>query len=210
MAEKHPFPYIADAGRQYGVDDVQVVNPRGTTFDRNKFIDSLTAVDYAALSEVYEQIGSRDDARRISQWIQSKSAEDGLNAERRRAFLLFVLFKALGDEHGVHPFSDKKVRFSPPPPPPPDWSKLPKDLSWIAAPAEKYGIYQFFEEVDDFYSNRIQPGERAELRALAAKCEHYDAEIDQFLRAYPMTKHQEAELVSFFRDLLDDDELWKD
>jgi hypothetical protein len=48
----HPFPYLEAAARRYGVDAVQVVNPRGTTFHRNKFIDGLTVDAHAALVTV--------------------------------------------------------------------------------------------------------------------------------------------------------------
>lgn len=210
MPAQHPFPYMREAATRYGVDAVQVTNPRGTTFDQVKFIEGLTADDYTALRIVYEQIAERADAPRISQWMRSENKADGLHDERRRAFLLFVLFKTLGDERGIDPFSDKRVRLAPVPEKPLDWSKLPKNLAWLAVPAEKYGIYQFPEEVDEFYTTKISPEDRAELRALAAKCKQHRDYIERFLSTHRMTEHREAELISFFRDLLDDERLWTD
>jgi hypothetical protein len=210
MTREHPFPYIRGVAGLYGVDDVQVEDPLGKVYDRNSFVRSLTAADYEALGNIYREIDARGDAAHISEWALSKDANDGLKDERRRAFLLFVLFRALGDEWGVEPFSDKTVRLVAPPPKPLDWSKLPESLTWIVKPAEKYGVYRFPAEVDEFYTKKITPEDRAELRRLAAKCkEHYD-EIERFLSKHKMTEHEEAALVSFFRDLLDDYALWTD
>ena len=210
MKGEHPFPYMSGVARLYGVDHVQVVNPRGTTFDRNKFIERLTETDYEALAKIYREIDARGDVARISEWALSKDAKDGLKAERKRAFLLFVLFQALGDEWGVEPFSDKTVRLVAPPPKPLDWSKLPESLAWIVEPAEKYGVYRFPAEVDEFYTSKITPEDRAELRRLAAKCKEHHGEIERFLSKHKMTEHEEAAFVSFFRDLLDDYALWTD
>jgi hypothetical protein len=208
MTGKHPFPYMSGVARLYGVDDVQVVDPLGRAPDRNTFIQSLTAADCEALGKTYGEIDSRGDAARISEWILG--AKEPPKDERRRAFLLFVLFKALGDEWGIEPFSDGRVRLVPPPAKPLDWSKLPASLAWLAIPAEKYGVYQFPAEVDEFYTKKITPEERAELRRLAAKCTEHHEEIERFLSKHKMTEHEEAALVSFFRDLLDDYALWTD
>src|SRR5688500_6459582 len=126
MTGEHPFPYMSGVARLYGIDHVQVVNPRGTTFDRNKFIETLCEADYEALGKIYREIDRQGDAARISEWALTKDADDSLKDGRRRAFLLFVLFEALGDERGIEPFSDKTVRLVAPPPKPPDWSKLPE------------------------------------------------------------------------------------
>jgi hypothetical protein len=210
MTGEHPFPYMSGVARLYGIDHVQVVNPRGTTFDRNKFIETLSEADFEALGKIYREIETRGDAARISEWVLSRDASGGLKDDRRRAFLLFVLFKALGDEWGIEPFSDKTVRLVAPPPKPLDWSKLPESLAWIVKPAEKYGVYRFPAEVDEFYTKKITPEDRAELRRLAAKCKEHHDEIERFLSRHPMTKHEEAAFVSFFRDLLDDYALWTD
>ena len=43
-----------------------------------------------------------------------------------------------------------------------DWSKLPPELHYLVEPAEKYGKYQFMEDVCNFI-DRMTPAEYEEL-----------------------------------------------
>src|SRR5207248_203955 len=81
-----------------------------------------------------------------------------------RAKYLFDLFELLA-ERGVAPFSSHRVRYSPPEVKL-DWTKLPRRLAYLAAPAAKWGRYQFYEQLDEL-ADRITPEEVSELEAVA-------------------------------------------
>ncbi|MBN9520958.1 hypothetical protein J0H58_20955 [bacterium] len=82
-----------------------------------------------------------------------------------------------------------------------DWSKLPPALAWVAAPAERYGRYQFDERIFDFLRH-ASPTDLADLRA-AQRLWMADAPaINAWLDEYRITEHAEARLVYFTQVLL--------
>ncbi len=82
-----------------------------------------------------------------------------------------------------------------------DWSKLPPELRWLAAPAERYGHYQFDDPIYDFLRG-LDPAERGELQELSRRWGEAFPAIDAWLSAYRMTAHPEARLVYFTGYLL--------
>lgn len=191
------FRYLVAAAARYAVDAVYVHDPRGTSFDRAAFIKTLTKSDLAALARVYTEVETRGDAGRLSAWLSERPVEG--RGARERVFLLFVLFKDLG-ERGIEPFSNGIVRLDDPPPVF-DWAKLPAALAWLAVPAEKYGRYQFPGEVEEFF-DRATPAELDELRAVHRRLATQKRDLDAVL-AMSMTEHVEAAYVWFLLGLLD-------
>jgi hypothetical protein len=82
-----------------------------------------------------------------------------------------------------------------------DWSKLPPNLAWIAAPAERYGCYQFDDKIWHFLQ-QATPADLAELRTLQRQWGTDYPAIDAWLDAFNITKHAEARLVYFTQVLL--------
>ena len=82
-----------------------------------------------------------------------------------------------------------------------DWSKLPAELEWLAAPAERYGRLQFDDPIDDLL-RAIGPAERAELQALGRRWAESWPAIDAWLDTHRITAHPEARLVYFTGHLL--------
>jgi len=82
-----------------------------------------------------------------------------------------------------------------------DWSKLPAELRWLAAPAERYGHYQFHDRIHDFLRGLDAAG-RDELRALTRRLEAAHPEIEAWLDRFNMTVHREATLVYFAQALI--------
>lgn len=192
------FQYLASVATRYGVDVVQVEDPRGNTFDRNKFIATLSPHDIAELAHIYLEIERRQDAKELTTWI----LDDGPKAEGmpRRVFLLFILFKALRKK-GIEPFARGTVSLVDPEPPRFDWSKLPSSLAFLAVPAEQYGRYQFPAEVDQFFDT-ITPEQLRELKLLMHRCEANKRAVLDFLEL-PISKHPESAYVYFLLGILD-------
>ena len=82
-----------------------------------------------------------------------------------------------------------------------DWSKLPPNLAWVAAPAEQYGHYQFDEPIREFLL-QATPDEMAQLRSFQKRWIDASPAIEAWLDTYNMTKHAEARLVYFTQVLL--------
>lgn len=82
-----------------------------------------------------------------------------------------------------------------------DWNKLPPNLRYLAAPAEKYGRFQFEDKIFDFL-RRMTNSERIELTALIRQNRTDGHEIDSWLDEHRITIHPEAALVYFLEHLL--------
>lgn len=190
----HPFPYLADTARKYGKDEIQVVA------QQQRIIDLLTDEDLAELARTYEEIEQREDAYALSRWIEVED-DDGMKRERRQALMLMFLFGGLA-RSGMEPFVNRRGGLQPRARPPLDWSKLPDDLRYLAEPAEKYGKYQFEEEICAFLE-RMTADEEDELRALDRLARRDYDSINAFIRGHRITEHEESCLVYFLIGLLD-------
>jgi hypothetical protein len=190
---KHPFDYLAATAAKYGVEDVLLRH------QCEALVDSYTRNDLADLAAAYREIERREDNLPLAEWVKERS-EDGLQSERRKVYLLFPIFFVLG-QRGIAPFSSGRVQLTRVPKPL-DWSKLPAELQYLAKPAEKYGRYQFHDEIVKFL--RILTDEQfAELVAVKKRAGRDGAKIDAFLKEFRMTEHREAELVYFMFGVID-------
>jgi hypothetical protein len=82
-----------------------------------------------------------------------------------------------------------------------EWSKLPKEISYLASPAEKYGVYQFEEKIYTFLRG-MSEDDRRELKALLGRIIKDDTPINAWLDEYEITNHREAALVYFMNHLI--------
>ena len=82
-----------------------------------------------------------------------------------------------------------------------DWSKLPPALAWVAAPAERYGHYQFDEPILAFLRGAT-PAELDDLRAVQRRWIADHSAIEAWLDENNMTLHREAQRVYFTQVLL--------
>lgn len=190
---QHPFPYLATAAAKYGDDHLQIVNMQ------EKIVNALTVHDLAKLARVYTEIERRGDVQPVSDWIHA-AFQTGWMPEHRQALMLLLLFKCLA-RRGVDPFARKTVRLLEREVAL-DWTNLPPDLRYLAGPAEKYGKYQFDNEVDEFFGS-ITREEYRELRLLQKKWKEDAMKINKFLDEHDMMKHKEAALVYFLLGVLD-------
>jgi len=83
-----------------------------------------------------------------------------------------------------------------------DWSKLPVELAFLSATAEKYGRYQFDDRILDFLEHEASSCDIEELLALRSKVKANSWLIDSWLDVHDMTRHREAALVYFTIHLL--------
>lgn len=190
---KHPFQYLASALEKYAVDDVQVKQ------EQDRIVDSLTAADLTELARVYREIERRGDALALSRFSRGPR-DDEWGLERRRVWLLFCLFHALA-RRDIEPFASRTVEYQGEVVQL-DWSKLPPELQYLAGPAEKYGKYQFMEDVWNFF-DRMTPAEYEELLEVERRGKEDWKKIDEFLDRYPMTEHKECALIYFLFLLID-------
>lgn len=188
----HPFEYLAKVAAKYGVDDIQVVQRQ------QQIIDSLDTEQMIELAHAYREIERRGDSLALSKWILDKG-EDELRQERHQMLMLFFLFDALADR-GISPFISRAVRLQEEQQPL-DWTKLPLELRYLAEPAEKYGRYQFPDEVYDFIST-MSASQSAELKEINERSLPDERKVEDFLDSYLMTEHKEAELIYFLFHLI--------
>lgn len=190
------FKYLNETARKYCIDVVQLEDPKGESFDRNQYLDTLSPRDIAQIAGAFSEIERRNDSKELSRWIQDDPDRD---PTRRQIFLLFVLFEALA-QRGIEPFTSRAVQIQSESPKF-DWSKLPAALDFLAKPAEKYGRYQFQADVDKLFEG-ISSEELIYLKHLAKVCSENKKAISDFL-VLPMTKHPESAYVYFLLIVLD-------
>lgn len=80
------------------------------------------------------------------------------------------------------------------------YAKLPTELKYLIAPAEKYGIYRSDCLIGDFL-DKATDFELAELRAIAERyrLNGHPRMVDNFLDEFPITEHeQSAQLYHLF------------
>lgn len=183
------FDYLADVAAKYGSDDLLILQRK------QGVIDALSVSDLAMLAEAYEEIARRDDNKALSDHVKPPVADK----KRRQLLMLVILFKDLADR-GIEPFSSRKVQlveddaaF--------DWSKLPADLQYLAAPAERYGKYQFEGDIEAFLSS-MTAADRAELRDINQKWAEDYEKIDKFRKAHRITEHRESKYVYFMLHMI--------
>jgi hypothetical protein len=70
-------------------------------------------------------------------------------------------------------------------------------LQYFAAPAAKYGGYQFEDRILDFLRNKMTPSELKDLESLSALMEGDRSLIEKWLDQYNMRTNAEARLVYF-------------
>jgi hypothetical protein len=83
-----------------------------------------------------------------------------------------------------------------------DWSKLPKQLSYLIQPAEKYGRLQFDDAIYNFLDNEMTDSDKDELQQLQEKI-YRDSDVYQdWITQYSIVDHRESSLVYFMMHLM--------
>lgn len=200
--------------------------------DPRALADELGDDGLRELADAYREIVRRDDVHALSAW--AKADENRYDAQRKRWLAvndareargeaclpedvspirprgrqLFYVFDRLA-ERRLPPFAMREVQYSPPPVVL-DWTKLPEDLRYVAAPAKAYS--EFWGPANRKRLARrlaVAPQEKAQLVALAARMRPTDyGRLDEWLRAYPLEDHPEAELVFTLLAVLGDVVPW--
>jgi hypothetical protein len=186
--------YIVSIAEKYGVDEAQEEG-----FLRKR-VDEFQIEDFAALANLYNEIRLRGDVERLSAWFYAIDT-DRCSATWRTIFILFLLFDNL-EARGIVPFSSGEVHLSELRQDRLDWSKLPAELSYLADPAARYGIYQSDDEVEQF-CDVAEPSEIKDLARLAERIRNDSDAIEAWMDRNPMTKNREAALVYFMQGVID-------
>ena len=189
------FEYLREVAAKYGVDQIRVDNG-GRSLDVHRFIHALGPDQLQELAEAYYEIARREDSSLISKWTLGAME----TPEQQQLFLLFCLFQRLGD-YGFEPFNTREVKLVEKKPKL-DWNKLPKQIAFLAQPAQKYGAIQFDDEVYQFLT-ALDADTYRELRHVSDLAKDCQTEIDGFLDKYSMAEHPEAARVYFLMLLLD-------
>ena len=84
------------------------------------------------------------------------------------------------------------------------FEKLPPDLQYLIGPAEKFGGYQFDDQIAEFL-DRATETEMEELAAIAERfrLNGHSQEFDAFLDQFPITDHEESARLYFLFGLID-------
>jgi hypothetical protein len=166
----------------------------------------LSTSDLRALESVYRAIEQRGDGVELYRWHAAESArtprpgpaERGPTREARHLFAIFDVLRRRGVEpfaSGTVEFDDRNLKH--------DWTKLPPELHYLRAPAEKFGRIQFDDQIERFLAV-ASAEEREQLRGLATHiCRSGDApRIIAWLSWHPSTKDPEGALVTWLMNLL--------
>lgn len=192
--------YIIPLAERHGSD------ARVASFDHHlgrhvQYGETLSAEAIDSLRKLYTQINAKGHGPLLNSWHQGHSGKGTCPRETTwPIYGLLCLFAQLG-RLGIAPFSDGAIRPEKDGAEVLDWSKLSPKLAWVAAPAERYGHYQFDERILDFLQH-ASPAQLVELRAVQQRWVANNPDIDAWLDEYNMTKHAEARLVYFTQLLL--------
>jgi hypothetical protein len=197
LLPKH-LRYIADVAQRYMPEVLSIK-------EMKEHVGHLPPAAIAALARLYRQIEARGDGPRFYRW-HADEFQRFEERDRRPPEALLTLFHITRElfhtfeilaERKIEPFVsrtvvyddlDEKL----------DWSKLPKGLEYLIAPAEEYGDIQFDDQIDEFVKN-VTPEQRAELTALAEEIKRREdnAVIRKWLDAFPTTDHPEASRIAW-------------
>jgi hypothetical protein len=193
------FDYLCEPARKYGnfyvVDEIL------------KFVANASREQLADLRRAYEEIDKRNDAYRLSRWIdRAMFPEEGVSYKERRfaqqVGQLLGLFKWFA-EKGVSPFSSSAVnyieRFKKP-----NWENVPEELRYLVPLAEEYGVHRSELDMIDFLES-AREGELDQLSAAAEKCRlnsHFSL-LNDWLDRHPITEHEEAARLYFLFGVMD-------
>jgi hypothetical protein len=171
------------------------------------FLDNVTDKQLVVLGRVYEKVLAQDDVEDLWDWLED--AEQGFEAENAAAWHvcgILMVFSELAERDKM-PFS--RERISPCRPRPPIQgigvlAQLPEELSYLVAPALKYGRYQFDQQMLEFLEHATAD-EMDELAAIAERVllnDHYP-EVSCFLDQYSIVDYEEASRLYFLFGVLD-------
>jgi hypothetical protein len=187
-----------------------VANKYGSLYFENDFqavIDGIKQDQLQELAAAYEAIESKRHAHAISKWIHHCFAEKLKVSRKEFRFSqevgqLFVLFGHLATR-GFPPFNSRTVEFVQQHKKP-NWDNLPQELGYLAEVAEKYGGNYTESDILEFLDHARE--DDMELLARTAeriRLNSQSKQIDEWLRRFPMDKHQEAWLVHCLLGVMD-------
>lgn len=191
------FDYLEEVAAKYG-----------TCWLAEEFDAFLVAINEEQLGELrqaYDLIDKKEDAFRISRWLDSCLATHVSYRERQfsqQIGSLLNLFSHLG-RNNVSPFANRKVRYIEQPRTP-NWENLPPEFDYLRAPAERYGAYGSESDMLEFLENAAE--DDMEILGRTAEKIHsggHMESINDWLNRYPMDKHQEAWLVYCLLGVMD-------
>jgi hypothetical protein len=193
--------YIIPLAEQHGSE------ARVAVFDHDlgrhvQYSETLSTEVIAALRKLYKEISAKGHGPLINSWYRSHRANKTCPPETSwPIFGLLSLFAQLG-RLGIVLFNDGAICPEDSRAEVLDWSKLLRMLAWVAAPAERYGHYQFDERILDFLRHATS-ADLAELRAVQRQWLSDSRAINAWLDKFDLTDHAEARLVYFTQGLLD-------
>lgn len=170
-----------------------------TSSEFEAFLQGATAEQVEELRCAFEDIRLRRHAEAISRWIDYTKEQKANISQSERQFAqqlgrLLVLFRILG-ENRRQPFVSEEVRYIEPVRVP-NWSNLPDELHYLRKPAEEYRRLIDEANVVDALAF-MTPEETESLSALAATIHANDhmKRIEDWRRAHPLAKHEEAAMI---------------
>jgi len=208
------FAYLRDVIRKYTLEDTEQLE------EWWKRVSALRPGELKEIADAYLRMEKQGDSEPLSQWIEAQTpwmhrrfvawiaadSEAGKLGKPRpprpehwpRPRELFSLYDRLAS-NGVAPFTTKAVRFIQHL----DWSKLPARLSYLAVPAEKWGKYQFYEQIDGL-AESITPEQLQELREFAHRLRSSgdEALAYDWQSSHSYVEHPESNLIHSMLGLL--------
>lgn len=172
-----------------------------------RFVDNVTKEQLSHLIPVYEKVRAQRELESLWDWLEK--AEYGSESEKAAAWYVRGILMIFSDlaEDGVAPFSREQISACRPRSPLRGigvLTQLPEALSYLVAPAMKYGRYQFEQEIFQFLEHATSD-EMEELAMTAERVlanNHYP-EVNRFLDRYDLTVYREAANLYFLFGVLD-------
>jgi hypothetical protein len=195
----YEFEYLHDLGMEYG-----------DFYLEDQFKDFVVNATNDQLSEVaiaYKIIESRDDAFRLSRWVDRcydphLTIDWQERAFARRVGQLLILFHYLADAR-IPPFSSRNVEYVEAIKKP-NWQSLPVQVRYLIDVAESHGIYSSEAEIVDF----LAKADQRDIDLLAETAQKLQANghmqiLNDWQRRHPFDEYQEARMVEWLLCLID-------
>jgi hypothetical protein len=189
--------YVGDAAKKYAIH-------QGWLDRYNAMIDGLSKDQLGEITALYNRIADSNHATELAAWVSSFWASEGKSPELpQQVFEIFGIFELLADR-GIAPFRCWRVEFIQPLPAM-DWTKLPKELSYLIKPAEKYGVFNT-NKAAARAGSRLTESERSELEQLSKRLRRSkDVAIAQkWLQEHSDLEHKEAECVVYLFQVMEE------
>lgn len=172
-----------------------------TRSDYREYVARMGERQIEELGRFYRKATEDGDLEKLNGWFRALNDGRLQDPDERPVRKLVLLFGHLGLS-GYSPFTSYVFGLGRIVPPRPDWSKLPPDMAFLAAPAEKYGAVAHEQDKEAFAAS-MTPAARKEMQDIDDRCVAVGlGRIRSWYLEMGVAEHVEAQMVFSLRGLI--------